>query len=123
MNTKRLYAITLAGYFGLLLLIVLWNGWLSPPERFPRALAILFLAGPLLFPLRGLLHGRPYTYAWASYVALVYLIFGLVSVIANPAERALALVQVVCSLAMYVGAILFARFRSRELNRAAEVHE
>jgi uncharacterized membrane protein len=115
MNTKRLYAVTLTAYFGLLLLLVLWNGWLSPPERFPRALAILFLAGPLLFPLRGLLHGRPYTFAWASYLALIYLTFGLVSVVSNPGERGLASVQVVCSLIMYVGAVLYARFRGREL--------
>jgi uncharacterized membrane protein len=115
MNTKRLYAITLTAYFSLLLLLVLWNGWLSPPERFPRALAIVVLAGPLLFPLRGLLHGRPYTFAWASYLALIYLTFGLVSVVSNPAERLLALGQVVASLVMYVGTVLYARFRSREL--------
>jgi uncharacterized membrane protein len=115
MNTNRLYAVTLTGYFGLLILLVVWNGWLSPPESFPRALAILFFAGPLLFPLRGLLNGRPYTYAWTSYLALIYLTFGLVSVVSNPAERWLASTQVACSLALYVGTILYARFRSREL--------
>lgn len=115
MNTRRLYAFTLTGYFALLLLVVAWNGWLSPPTHFPRALAILFLGGPLLLPLRGLLHGRPYTFAWASYIALFYLIFGVVNLVASPGERLLALTQVVASLIMYLGAILYARYRSREL--------
>ena len=115
MNTHRLYAFTLTGYFGLLILIVLWNGWLSPPVHFPRSLAILFLGGPLLLPLRGLLHGRPYTFAWASYLALFYLILGVVNLIASPGERLLATMQIFSSLMMYLGAIFFARYRGREL--------
>jgi uncharacterized membrane protein len=117
MNTKILYAVTLAAYFFLLALLVAWNGWLSPPLHFPRALAILFIAGPLLFPLRGLLHGRPRTFVWASYFALVYLTFGLVGMIANPQERWLATLETLASLVMYLGAIFFARYRHRELQQ------
>lgn len=112
-----LYAVTLTGYFALLVLLVAWNGWISPPHHFPRALAILFIAGPLLFPLRGLLHGRPRSYVWASYFALVYLTFGLVGMASNPEERSLASIEALASLVMYLGAILFARYRHRELQQ------
>lgn len=105
----------LSGYFGLLSLLMLWNTWLAPSRYFPVALVLLVMVGPLLLPLRGLLHGRPYTHAWTSYLALAYFMHGIGQAYAVPSERTPALLEVLFSLALFLGAIFYARFRGREL--------
>lgn len=117
---------TLGGWFGLFGLMILWFAWLAPPEHYPVSLAVLFMAGPLLFPLRGLLHGKPYTHAWTSFLALAYFTHGSVEAWVNAAERHFALLEVLLSLLLFTGAIFYARFRARELkaeSAAAEVDE
>ena len=69
--------ISLVGYFGLLLLIVNWFTWIAPPETFPRSMVLILLAGPLLIPLRGLLHGRRRTHQWVIFLSLAYFMGGV----------------------------------------------
>jgi len=114
------YGAAMVGYFGLIILLTAWNGWLAPSEYFPRSLVLLVLVGPLMFPLRGLLHGRPYTFAWSSYLALLYFVLGWGDAFARPAERHLAILEILFSLMMFVGAILYARYHGREEKEAAE---
>lgn len=119
--TGRLpYTLALIGYFGLFTLLLAWNIWLAPPQVLPVALVLLVAIGPLLFPLRGLLHERPYTFGWTSLLALAYLAHGSVEAYSNPPERGLALAEVALSLLLYVGAVWFARVRGRELKQAAD---
>ena len=122
MNRTRLARLAaLIGYFGLFALVVAWNAWLSPPTHLPIALVLLVWGTPLLFPLRGLLHGRPYTHAWTSYLALAYFTHGVVQAWAVPAERLLGLAEIGLSLLLFTGAIFYARLRGREL-RQREQH-
>jgi uncharacterized membrane protein len=68
----------------------------------------------LLFPLRGLLHGRLYTHAWASFLALFYFVAGVFSA-AGPMERPwLAWLEICLSLLWFLGTILYVRTRARE---------
>jgi len=121
MSPSRIaYRVALGGYFGLFLLLMAWTTWLAPPQHFPVALVLLLLVGPLLFPLRGLLHGRPYTFAWTSFLALAYFVHGVGEAFASPAERELALLEVFFSTLLYVGAVTFARLRGRELKGLSE---
>lgn len=114
-NTRLAHAATLAGYFGLLGLLLIWYAWLAPSQRFPVALTLVVVIGPLLFPLRGLLHGRPYTHAWTSLLALFYFLLGVGVVWADRDERWFGVLQVLFSVLLYVGAMLYARWRGREL--------
>jgi uncharacterized membrane protein len=114
MNSARIVA--LAGYFGLLSLLLLWFTWLAPPERFPVSLAILITTGPLLFALRGLLHARPYTHAWVSMLSLAYFTHGVVEAWANAAVRHLALLEVLFSVLLFCGAVLYVRL-GRSINK------
>lgn len=110
---------TLIGYFGLLLLITSWNAFIAPPERVPRALLLIILLLPLLFPLRGLLHARAYTHAWASFVALIYFVLGVWHSAAAE-ERAYGLGLVVFSLAFFLGTMFFTRLQSRALKQQTQ---
>lgn len=114
-KTRLSYIGAVSGYFGLITLLLAWLGWLSPPQSIPISVAMFLMLVPLLFPLRGILHGRPYTFAWASFLALFYFIHGVVEAYSTPSDRWLALLEVILSIAFYSGSVLYARFRSREL--------
>lgn len=55
-------------------------GWIT--AGYPWPLCVLAVL-PLLAPLRGLIRGSRYTYAWATLFAIPYLIFALTELLAN----------------------------------------
>ncbi len=105
----------LVGYFGLLSITLAWNTWISPSAQIPRALILLCLLTPLLLPLRGLLHGNPYTHAWTAFIALFYFILG-VSSVAIEQERTYGALQIIASLTLFWGCIFYARYKGKQLN-------
>lgn len=111
-NVSR--GLTLFSYAGLIVLLVVWYGLLAPNLVL---LGVLLL--PLLLPLRGLLQGQPYTYAWSSFLILLYFIHGVVEAFANPPVRLLASLEILCSVVFYGGAIFFARWRGRQLKQGS----
>ena len=113
-RARAAYLVSLSAYFCLFLLLVGWNAWLAPSAYFPVALVLLVMVTPLLVPLRGLLHGKPYTYAWTSLLALLYFTHGVVEAYVNPAERLYASAEIILALALFSAAVLYARWRSRE---------
>lgn len=114
MSAAQWRTLALAGYFGTFVLIVTWYGWLSPPARLPNYLALLALGAPLLLPLRGLLHGRRYTYAWSLFLALGYLAHALIEGYSTPEDRGLAGLELLLVTLWFVGAIGYVRGRARE---------
>jgi uncharacterized membrane protein len=103
---------TLISYIALIGVLL---GWYGIHDSSPVVLIALLL--PLVFPLRGLLKGNPYTFAWSSFLILIYFIHGVVEAYANPAVRLLAWFEILCSVAFYSGAVLYARLRGRELKQ------
>lgn len=112
--------LTLTGYFCLFGLLMAWNAWLAPSHYFPVSMVLLVVGTPLLFPLRGLLHGKPYTHAWTSYLSLAYFIHGVGVAWATPGERVYGALEIVFSLMLFCGAIFYARYRGREMRLGAE---
>jgi uncharacterized membrane protein len=107
--------ITLAAYFGLFLLLIAWTVWLEPPRRLPVALVLIVLVGPLLLPLRGLLHGRPYTHAWTSFMALFYFVAGVFNAAGAMIRPWLAWLEIALSVTLFFGAVFYARAKARKL--------
>ncbi|MGK0272084.1 MAG: putative membrane protein [Cocleimonas sp.] len=70
-------AMAALGIIGLVVLIVLWNSWLTPVQVYPRSVEILFLAGPLLFFTRGIMHARRYTMVVITMVSFAYILMGI----------------------------------------------
>ena len=121
MNRDTLTAriVTLACTAGLLVLIPTWMLWLSPAVDWrPDLVLTIGLMLPLLLPLPGLLLGRPKAYAWTAFIALLYFIHGVVeswAVWADSSVRGLALTETLLASLLFVAALLYTRWRAREL--------
>ena len=122
MTPKTSLYLTLSGYFALLLLLIIWHGFMYPAAKQPW-LILVFIITPLLLPLRGLLKEKPYTYAWASFVIMLYFMHGVVEVWANEEQRIYAVLEVYLSIQVYIGAIYYARLQGRALKKAAQDSE
>lgn len=121
MNRLKVARISaLIGYFGLFILMMAWIIWLTPPEsiHLPKSLALLVLVGPLMFPLRGVLHGRAYTHAWVSFLALFYLFLGLSEAWSGSQQPLLTALEILFSSLLYLGAMFYARFRGKQLKES-----
>ena len=64
---------------------------------------------PLLAPLKGLVRGRRYTYAWATLFAIPYLVFALTELLANPAARWVAAASLLLVFAWFCTMIFYLR--------------
>ena len=64
---------------------------------------------PLLAPLRGLLRGARYTYAWATLFAIPYLAFAMTELLVNPDARWVAAITLLLVFAWFCTMILFLR--------------
>ena len=110
MPTARvLYGLTLSGYFGTLILLTAWFGWLYPSAKTPVALVLVLLVAPLLLPLRGLLHARRYTIAWSCFLALLYFIHGVLEAWHASPARPLGQLEVLLTSIWFLGAIGYVR--------------
>jgi len=118
-NTIACRWLALAGYFLLLALLLNWYTWLAPPTHVPVSVALAIVAVPLLLPLRGLLHGRAYTHAWTSFLALPYFALGVDGVAGGVHPPWIGWVAIVSSVALFCGAVGYARLRGRELQAMA----
>jgi uncharacterized membrane protein len=63
----------------------------------------------LLAPLRGLVRGERYTYAWATLFAIPYMIFVITEVLANPAARWVGALSLFLIFAWFCAMVLYLR--------------
>ncbi len=111
-RAARARVITLVGYLGIWGLLPVWQLWLGPSEPLPPYIMAALLA-PLVFPLKGLLAGRPYTYAWSTLVALIYFGHGVGEAWTLPQERICAGMEIILSTLWFAGAIAYVRATAR----------
>jgi uncharacterized membrane protein len=109
---KRL---ALTSYFLLIVWLLIWHFVLTPDKTTSTVFTLLFWIMPILLPLKGLVQGKPYTYAWTNFVVMYYLLHGLTAVYAIEGERVYALIEIVLCCGLFTGCSYFARLRGREL--------
>ena len=92
----------------LILLCLAWESVLAPFK--PNGSLLILKTLPLLLPLFGILHGKRYTYQWASMFILLYFTEGAVRAWSDVGLSAqLAIAEIVLSLSFFICAIYFAR--------------
>jgi uncharacterized membrane protein len=80
--------------------------WIAVGYPWPICLVAVL---PLLAPLRGLMRGRRYTYAWATLFAVPYFAFALTELLVNPAARWVAGLSLLLVFGWFCAMLAFLR--------------
>ncbi|OIQ25549.1 DUF2069 domain-containing protein [uncultured Vibrio sp.] len=126
-RSKQFRLLALFGNLALLSWVVLWQWQLSPHPHINNLTLAIAWSVPLLLPLPGILAGKPYTHAWANFVLMLYFLHAFVILFIGEGERLLASVELCLTSIAFVGNILYARSRGKEmglkLTRLSEVEK
>lgn len=108
-STRRAFQILgVASLLGLVALGLAWELWLAPLR--PGGSWLVLKVVPLLFPLRGLLHGKRYTFQWTSMLALLYVLEAATRLVVEQGMAAgLAAAELALALMLFVAAVGFVR--------------
>ncbi|MCF1428834.1 MAG: DUF2069 domain-containing protein [Shewanella sp.] len=114
MNTQTLLRLCRLGYISLLLLLFGWFVNQGLNGEYSLLFSLLWLV-PLLLPLKGILKGEPYTFAWAGFILCLYLLHSLTLLYVAPEARVFAITESVLLLALLCAFSFYARLRGKEL--------
>lgn len=113
-STQTYKNIALTGYVGLIIYMPLWLFILAPGPLSNTLTFILFIL-PLLFPLKGILLGNPYTYAWSNFIVLIYFLHSLTTMWVQSSELVWATIELLFASLMFYGGTYYAKYKGREL--------
>ena len=111
----KAHRIALIGYWGLVILIPVWNLWWFPSQMYSNGSLTLFWLTPLIFPMFGLLKGKAYTHAWSGFIAVLYICHGLTALITSIEEILPIILEVIFGTMFLLGGMYFARWRGVQL--------
>ena len=106
--------LTLLSFFGLMITYLLWILIAPHAETYPTAAMLLFGVVPLLFPLRGLLYGRPYTHAWTSFLMLFYFMHSIGEFYSAESFSPYALAGILFSFSCFSATIVFVKMVAKQ---------
>lgn len=98
---RSLRIISLLSFFGLMINLLLWILIAEHSANFPVAAWLIIGVMPLLFPMRGILYGKTYTHAWASFLMLFYIAHGIGEIYSRDAVIWYPLFEVVFSSSFF----------------------
>lgn len=93
------------GISGLIILIVAWNGWLSPVQEFPKSIEIALLVSPLIFFVRGVFRGNRDTFIAVMLISFVYILMGIWYMY-SAQEKPYGYFMLALSLCLFFGSLL-----------------
>ena len=114
-STATLKKITLLGYFSLLFYMPFWLIFASDDSALSVPLIFAMFILPLLFPLKGLVQGNPYTYAWSNFIVMIYFLHSLTTLWVSADEKLWALGEFVLASIMFIAGSYYAKYRGQEL--------
>ncbi len=103
--TKFWRALAGLGILGLIILCVVWNGWLAPVQSIPRSIEIVLLVAPLLYFMRGVLHGNRDTFIIVMLLAFIYMLMGIWYAF-SAEEKIYGYLMLLFSLFLFFGSLL-----------------
>lgn len=105
---RAFHLFSIVTLIALIVLCLAWEIWLAPLR--PGGSWLMLKTLPLLIPLRGILHGKRYTFQWACMMILAYFTEGIVRAWSDrPPSSSLALVEIVLSTFFFFAAVYYAR--------------
>lgn len=114
-RVKQLRYLALYSHLALLAWMIIWYFLLPMTADYSVTFKILFYILPLLLPLPGIMQGKPYTHAWASFIVLLYFLHSITVIYAEPSQLLYAIIELILAIGMFLGCSSFARLRGQEL--------
>ncbi len=114
-RVKQLRYLALCSHLALLAWMIIWYFFLPMTAEYSVTFKILFYILPLLLPLPGIMQGKPYTHAWASFIVLLYFLHSITVIYAESSQLLYAIVELVLAIGMFLGCSSYARLRGQEL--------
>lgn len=102
MTSNTLLTLSRLGYLALVLLLGGWFIGQGINGEYTLLFSLLWVI-PLLLPMKGILKGNPYTYAWASFILCLYMLHALTLLYVTTDALAFAAIEV-----LLIGALLIA---------------
>ncbi len=115
LSTTFFHRVAVIGYVGLLIWVPTWHFLLTDSIEKSVLFTLIVWVLPLLLPLKGIIKNQPYTFAWANFVVMLYLLHGLTAIYVLDVERLYALIELVFACMMFIGGSVYARKRGKEL--------
>lgn len=116
--TALLKNIALFSFFGLMATLLYWIVLAPHNEGFPTAAMLIIGVVPLLFPLRGILNNRPYTYAWNSFLMLFYFSHSIGELYSADTILIYPLLELIFSASCFTSSILFIKTNAKLHNKS-----
>ncbi|THF61504.1 DUF2069 domain-containing protein [Pseudothauera nasutitermitis] len=115
MNPLHFQRAASASLLALIVLCVLWEGWLAPIR--PGGSWLTLKALPLLAPLFGILRGKRYTYQWTSMLSLLYVAEGVLRIGDPGLMGVFAALELALSMVLFFATMFYARFTAPSRSR------
>ncbi|GAA5134291.1 DUF2069 domain-containing protein [Thalassotalea piscium] len=114
-STQTHKKIALTAYFSLLIYLPIWLLVINPSEGLSPILTLVMFTLPLLFPLKGLVQGNPYTYAWSNFIVMLYFLHSLTTLWVSKEDYLWASLELIFASAMFISGTYYAKYRGQEL--------
>ncbi|NQY26915.1 MAG: DUF2069 domain-containing protein [Piscirickettsiaceae bacterium] len=105
--------LSLFSFFALMITLVCWITLGEHSSDYPTSAWLIIGLVPLLFPLKGFLHGKPYTHAWTTFLMLFYFSHGIGEVYSAQGINFYASLEVLFSFLVFTSSITFIRLNAR----------
>jgi uncharacterized membrane protein len=113
MNPQLFKQCAIFSYFALMVSLLSWILIAQHSDTFPTAAMLTIAMVPLLFPLRGILHGKPYTLAWNSFLMLFYFAHGVGELYSAGEFTIYPCLAIIFSTLCFTSSIIFVRLNSK----------
>ena len=110
--------LTLLSFFGLMATLLAWILLAPHGDNYPTAAWLIIGVVPLLFPMRGLLHGKPYTHAWTSFLMLFYFSHSVGELYSAESFTLYPLLALIFSSLCFSAAIIFVKIQAKTRNQS-----
>ena len=114
---KRL---ALFSFFALMISLTCWILLAEHSSNYPTSAWLIIALVPLLFPLRGLMYGKPYTHAWTGFLMLFYFSHGVGEVYSAQGFDLYASLEVLLSSTTFIASIIFIRLNAKNVEQSTE---
>ncbi len=115
---KKLQILGTFGFLGLVIYYPFLFTILEPETNSLSYITITLFWVPLLFAIKGIIQGNPYTFAWSNFVIMWCYLHGLTAIWTYSGNKFFIAIELVLLTCAFIGNTYFARFRGREMGLA-----